>query len=145
MSLASWEKKLELRARQAMEWIAQEGETVTRMSRGWQDDTHSAEASITGILVGYGNTQKNFGDPRWQTARLWGSTKYRTGPENFDPVPGEIAITPDDALTVIVTGWTHYLWKLETHPILGSHTFERSLNEMESVGTDHLVRFLRTV
>lgn len=145
MSLAAWEKKLERRAKDAMRWIAQEGETVTRKNRGWRDDTHSAEASITGVLVGEGDTQKNFGDSRWQTARLWGSSKYGTPPWNFDPVPGEIAITPDDALTVIVTGWTHYLYLLEYGPISGSHTFERSLLEMEGVGSDHLERFMRTV
>jgi hypothetical protein len=128
-----------------MEWIAQEGETITRGNRGWQDDTHSAEASITGVLVGRGNTQKNFGDPRWQDARLWGSAKYGTKPDNFDPIPGEIVFTPDDVLTVIVTGWVHYLKILEDHPILGSYTFYRSLQEMEDVGTEHLERFMRTV
>jgi len=145
MSLAAWEKKLQLRARQAMQWMAEEGETVTRMNRGWQDDTHSAEASITGILVGQGNSQKNFGDPRWQDARLWGSAKYGTPPWNFDPVAGEIATTPDEDLTVIVTGWTHYLQRLETDPILGSYTFHRALDEMEDVGSDILEMFLRTV
>jgi hypothetical protein len=123
--------------------IADTGETVTRDNRGWQDDTHSAEESITGFVARDGDPHKNFSAINWVTAQRVGSRKYKTPPSNFSPVPDHTITYPKENEVAIVTGWTRYLPLLENSPSRGTHTFEQALNDMESVAYSIIASALR--
>ena len=137
--------RLEDMARAAMEEVGDEGERVTRDNRGWQDDTHSAEESITGFEVKEGDPRKNFHAVNWQMAQKRGSLKYKTSPDNFKPVSPNTVRFPDEDEVAVVTGWVHYLELLETSPSRGTHTFERALADMESVGDRIITSAMRKV
>jgi hypothetical protein len=143
--LDAWKDRLQRIAREAMEEMADVGETVTRDNRGWQDDTHSAEESITGVEVKDGNYRKNFHAINWQQAQKRGSPKYGTPGSNFVPVSGTSVRFDDEDEVAVVTGWVKYLPILEHSPKQGTHTFERSLNDMESVGDRILASAMRKV
>lgn len=143
--LDTWMNKFENRAREIAGDIAEAGEQVTRDNRGWQDDTHSAEESITGFEIKDGDPHKNFHAINWTIAQRVGSRKYGTSPDNFSPVGDHTVVFPDEDEVAIVTGWTHYLPILETHPTRGSHTFEQGLADMENVALNIITSGLRKV
>jgi len=137
---AAWVKRVEDRALKAMLQIAREGEEMTRGNRGWQDDTHSAEASITGYVVQHGDPHKNFNDPRWLEAQRSGSSKYpQNKPENYTPVPDEHVQVPDGGHTAVVTSFIKYARNLESDWGLGTLTFHRSFEEAKYQGLQTLI------
>jgi hypothetical protein len=143
--LDAWMDRLEDMAREAMEEVGDVGETVTRDNRGWQDDTHSAEESITGFEVRDGDPEKNFHAVNWQMAQKRGSLQYKTPPKNFKPVRRNTVRFPKEDEVAVVTGWVHYLPLLEDSPSRGTHTFERALADMESVGDRIITSVMRKV
>lgn len=143
--LDAWMDRLEDMAREAMEEVGDVGETVTRDNRGWQDDTHSAEESITGFEVRGGDPKKNFHAVNWQMAQKRGSLKYKTPPSNFRPVTDNTVMFPNEDEVAVVTGWMRYLPLLENSPSRGTHTFERGMHDMEAYGSAIIWHFMRRV
>ena len=143
--LDAWCDRLDRIAKNAMEEVADEGERVTRDNRGWRDDTHSSEESITGFEIEDGDPQKNFHAVNWQVAQKVGSRKYGTSPRNFFPVNPNTVRFPNEDVVAVVTGWVHYLVALENSPSRGTHTFERALADMEGVGDRIVIGAMRKV
>jgi len=78
-------------------------------------------------------------------AQKVGSRKYGTPPSNFRPVGKNTVMFPDEDEVAVVTGWTHYLPLLENSPSRGTHTFERALADMESIGDRIITSAMRKV
>jgi hypothetical protein len=125
-----WLKGVEEALDDAILEIAENGEYITRDLRGWIDDTHSAEESITGYVVGKEPYDKNFQSPRWRQAQRHGGGRYGNAPSNYLPTTLFKHHVPAGTRTAIVAGFVHYLPTLETGGLFSSMTFHRALDEM---------------
>lgn len=125
-----WMAEVQLALDDAIEEIAENGEWITRDNRGWRDDTHSAEESITGYVVGKDDPFKNVNSARWRHAQRHGGGRYNNPPSNYYPVDQETEHFPDERVAV-VSGFVHYMKDLEgPGPKYSTMTFETSLDEM---------------
>lgn len=140
-----WMARVALALDDAIEDIAAIGERVTRDNRGWADDTHSAEESITGYVVGKDDPFKNAGSARWQHAQRHGGGRHFNPPWNYTPVKHETVDFPDERVAV-VSGFVHYMPDLEgPGPVYSTMTFERSLDEMVAEVRQVLINNLNQV
>lgn len=107
------ERTFEYWAKEAMDDLAQLGESYAYMNAEWNDDTGSLRESITGYAADVGDPHANFGNTRWRDAQTKGNLAYqglewgyRNPPEHYAPEPDH-PFNPSEP-TAVVTTWTQY-------------------------------------
>lgn len=95
--------------REAMDILAEEGESYAKHVYTWQDDTGSLAASITGYEALTGDPYKNYGDATWVGAQTGAiRSRYGTPPANYIPHPSNVNLGEADHPVAVVSTMVDY-------------------------------------